>query len=259
MYSRKRNVLGVRRRRSYGRYHPYKRKSAWAYQVYPKVPRLQVPRSRTPLTLMDQPFRKICPLKYVKHVYTTSIPALTLQETIFRANSIYDPEYATGGHKPHGTDELMGMYKRYTVLGCRIDVEAISNLDTVTQVWGVYALMEPNELHNEFTSTGGGCNAVAEHPRMSATLLSGPSLQTVGNRRSVSMYMDIAKFFGLTRAALLANPELSAIENANPTKQCYFSLAGYEPLGNDAPTAAVFKVTLTYYVYFSEPLFIPHS
>lgn len=36
-----------------------------------------------------------------------------------RANDLYDPEYATGGHQPRGFDELMNVYGSYTVIGSK--------------------------------------------------------------------------------------------------------------------------------------------
>jgi len=40
----------------------------------------------------------------------------------FRANDLYDPVHAIGGHQPRGFDEFMSVYKSYTVLGSKISV-----------------------------------------------------------------------------------------------------------------------------------------
>ncbi len=40
-----------------------------------------------------------------------------------RANSIFDPEVAVGGHQPMGFDQYMLMYDRWTILGSKITVQ----------------------------------------------------------------------------------------------------------------------------------------
>lgn len=37
--------------------------------------------------------------------------------TTIRANDLYDPEFAIGGHQPRGFDEMMKVYKTFTVIG----------------------------------------------------------------------------------------------------------------------------------------------
>lgn len=37
-------------------------------------------------------------------------------------NGLYDPYIGTGGHQPRGFDELMSLYKKYTVIGSKIKV-----------------------------------------------------------------------------------------------------------------------------------------
>lgn len=39
-----------------------------------------------------------------------------------RGNDIYDPDVSTGGHQARGFDEFMAVYKKFTVLGSKINV-----------------------------------------------------------------------------------------------------------------------------------------
>lgn len=45
-----------------------------------------------------------------------------VQYESFRANGMFDPEVSLGGHQPRAFDQLMGLYKTFTVLGSKISV-----------------------------------------------------------------------------------------------------------------------------------------
>lgn len=44
---------------------------------------------------------------------------------VFRANSLYDPDYTGTGHQPNGFDALMAAYDHFTVLATKIRVRTI--------------------------------------------------------------------------------------------------------------------------------------
>lgn len=56
--------------------------------------------------------------------YTTrgefSLTNTNVQQITIRANDLYDPEYANGGHQPRGFDEMMEVYGTYTVVGSKV-------------------------------------------------------------------------------------------------------------------------------------------
>lgn len=60
-------------------------------------------------------------LKYSQRINIGS--ANPLSQTVFRANSIYDPDLTGGGHQPYGHDQIATQYATYFVLKSRIKVE----------------------------------------------------------------------------------------------------------------------------------------
>lgn len=66
-------------------------------------------------------------LRYVAHFFLD--PAVnTAVAHVFRANSLFDPDFTAAGHQPYGFDTWATMYNHYTVLGSKIKVHF--NADT---------------------------------------------------------------------------------------------------------------------------------
>lgn len=51
---------------------------------------------------------------------------------VFRINSLYDPEYAVGGHQPLGFDQWSVFYNKYLVLGAKVRADCFSTSTTTT-------------------------------------------------------------------------------------------------------------------------------
>lgn len=59
----------------------------------------------------------------------------TVGQYRFKANGLYDPDVAVGGHQPYGFDQLMNVYNNYTVLGSKITVTLCP-----TSTWNSYGI-----------------------------------------------------------------------------------------------------------------------
>lgn len=81
--------------------------------------RRKVRRSRPTISkaLMPTPFPMRMFTKLGYHQNTNRAPAALIDEFQYRMNSIYDPDYTTGGHQPMFHDELAAIYDRYRVHG----------------------------------------------------------------------------------------------------------------------------------------------
>lgn len=83
-------------------------------------------RRRTRRTVIPSVF-PLAKFQRVNHKYVTSkvinpAAADTLASLYFRANDIYDPEVALGGHSSMLFDQLKVLYKHWIVIGSRIHV-----------------------------------------------------------------------------------------------------------------------------------------
>jgi len=59
---------------------------------------------------------------------------------LIRANDLFDPEHAFGGHQPLGFDQWMAHYDHYTVIGAKITVRFINN-STADRTPGLCGIM----------------------------------------------------------------------------------------------------------------------
>lgn len=76
--------------------------------------RMTVPRNR-----LNFPQSLRTRMRYVTRVEFTPTSTSAIVRTI-RANDLFDPEFAVGGHQPRGFDEMMEVYGKYTVMGSKV-------------------------------------------------------------------------------------------------------------------------------------------
>lgn len=104
---------GRSRKRGKREYFRAKRRSPYAGVV-----------ARSMGALKKSPFE---PVKYVTLRYsqlvTLDAGAGTMAYTVFRANSLVDPDYSGTGHQPLGRDELASVYRNYSVYEATITAE----------------------------------------------------------------------------------------------------------------------------------------
>jgi len=62
-------------------------------------------------------------------VTLNAVAFLTTWHT-FRANGLFDPRFAIGGHQPMGFDQLMAIYSKYTVVGAKMTLRVCGATQT---------------------------------------------------------------------------------------------------------------------------------
>lgn len=73
---------------------------------------------KNPVNLVGFPLQRIVKMRYIEQI-TLSLSG-TYETSLYRANSIFDPRYATGGHQPLGHDQWSTFYDHYVVLGSKL-------------------------------------------------------------------------------------------------------------------------------------------
>jgi ribosomal protein L35 len=71
---------------------------------------------------------------------------------VFRLNSIEDPEYALGGHQPFGHDQFAAIYHKYCVIGAKVRVELLANVNTDvsgSQAYPTFFMYVDDNPHND--------------------------------------------------------------------------------------------------------------
>lgn len=132
------------------------------------------------------------------------------QTHLFSCNGLYDPNITGIGHQPLYFDQLVALYKHYTVLSSKIKITAINNSDIGHA--GVATLY----IDDDTTLI------VAEHARQEAigatTVVMNPHVTLP---QSLRASFNAAKTFG---GNVVDNEELSGDAGANPAEQSYYAL-----------------------------------
>lgn len=182
---------------------------------------------------------RIANLRY-SDTQTLTSSGSTLVGSIWRANSIHDPQQAIGGHRPMGTVTWAGLYNHYVVLGSKITCNFVSATSTgvAPGTAGIYL----NAIDSFPYTTAG---AFIEAKRGSHKQMPVSTTRQISLRNTFST----KKFFNVKDVKDNLN-RLGAATNANPVEEAYYLIWFVTQTGT---TTWYFTVTIDYCVLFSEP------
>lgn len=84
------------------------------------------------------PSQRTVKMRYSQSVVVSSTSGV-MGTTIFRANSIHDPDYTGVGHQPMGHDTWQTLYNHYVVLGSKISVRLLPSATNASPaIAGIY-------------------------------------------------------------------------------------------------------------------------
>jgi len=212
---------------------------------------------RFPYHFADQPLKKFVKLRYVVHEPVTAPAVNSIAVKEYRANGMYDPEFALGGHQPYGFDQLMAQYNHFTVLKSTFNVE-VMNANFADNFYITTALTADSGTLAAAYAAGGagaaGCNALRELPITSRTLAVNTYGQDVrGSHRNTQLRFDAARYFGKRAYDLIGDSRFQGDVGADPPEQAFFGMALYNPTGATVAHEYPITVTITYYACFTEP------
>lgn len=180
---------------------------------------------------------------------SAATPIATL---IFRANSIFDPEYAVGGHQPLGHDQWAYFYDHYSVISStiKISIGGVVPSSTIMEpaVAGVY-------LDDDTTSVTSWQN-IAEQGRCRYRLVNVDPRAPNGRVTLYSSY-SARKFFHVKDVN--GDRELGAAFGSNPVEDAYFLFFLSSLDGLTDITYMEGFAEITYTCRLSEPKTIPES
>lgn len=161
---------------------------------------------------------------------------------VFRANSLFDPDYTGVGHQPLGYDEWGAFYQKYCVLGSRITVivNTDSNSVGVNQLVSVKC-SDTVGLH-DYPQTA------IEDPNTATRVLNG-----VYNGKSG--LITLRKNYSCKNHFNLVDPmdsEQNVNHGSNPADPVFFVVTAWDLDGVDPPNLHC-TVIIDYIAKFSEP------
>lgn len=188
------------------------------------------------------PQKKFVKLKYAdKIVHNGSI----LNQTDYRMNSLFDPNFTSLGHQPLGFDEWKALYNRYRVNSVKVEVTAVQqdNAENASDMVAIF----PN------------INDVSVVQAARVMELENVAYTFVGNTSSgqsiqkLEMYIDIKKLMGLNEL----DEDYASLVTTNPVINPKFTVWVENLWGN--ATAINIMVEITYYAEFFEPKLLGQS
>lgn len=161
----------------------------------------------------------------------------------YSVNGLFDPDVTGVGHQPIGFDQMMALYEQFTVVRAHIKVTFASAGDHARV--GVY--LNPD-------TTSASLPRLVENGLMKMGVVNGPA--TANGTHSfctLELTCDIPKYFGKTREAILASPEMYGTIAANPTEQAYFAVCAWAAFDSSADVTVAYDVIVTYESVYWEP------
>lgn len=183
--------------------------------------------------------------RYVEDISIDPIGAGIMQSYVFRANSMYDPNYTSVGHQPYGYDQyLPTLYNHATVLGSKIScVFSLGNPSVVNAqnniICGISLLDNPTVQTNPslVREQGGYCTWTMITNQMAP-------------RRKTLKY-SAKKFHGVKDVK--DNQQLSHPYNNNPEEGAFFHIWACPPASNVDAQNVLVQVVIEYIALMQEP------
>jgi len=200
----------------------------------------------------DQAPKKLVKLKYVAQKYFSNDSG-TLGVLQFHANGMFDPDNAVGGHQPYGFDQMMAMYKYYTVVSstCHVQLLVGSEVaDYEPNVIGVSLVDQAGRVASAFGAGAFPVEGVMEMPFISKTLTDNPS--ATEKSRSIYLKFNATNFFGKKLDSMIGDDDYRGDGSGNPASTALFEIWRC-PLQGDANPRQDIIVTITYLAIFTAP------
>jgi hypothetical protein len=184
-------------------------------------------------------------LHYVEQ-FTLNAALTSTDNYVFRANSLFDPNYTGSGHQPYGYDQWTTFYTGWVVEKCAISFTCTPpNLSTASpQIDNAILYLTKRRTD---PSAFADINTAIEDPFcVRYVMTSGYQKQP-----KLSTMLDIPSFLGIDRTTYLNSAEYSGATGSNPAVQAYLICgAGSTAAGTTNPDPMYCTAELTFFCKF---------
>lgn len=164
--------------------------------------------------------------------------AVSIVDFVIRGNSPFDPDFAVGGQQAMGFDQWSAFYRRYRVLGSKIDLSA-TNDSAVNAAFGVVPLNTSSALIS--------ATQLLETQYNKQKYVGGDASKGVDRLTS---YISTAKMRGGPHDIVHYESDLTSVVTGNPTEQWYWHMYAYGIGAGATNFDCTLIATITYYVQF---------
>lgn len=143
----------------------------------------------------------------------------------FRLSSLFDPDQTGIGHQPTNFDQLMLLYERYCVYEVEYRITFVSDLSSTNYIVGATVC--------DLNTAAVDRRVLIENGQTQWGVL---GLTTSSNQITFRGTCDIAKSHGVTKKAMIGDPDYSGSSSTNPIENIFLKIwAGDIFLGSDPP------------------------
>ena len=190
----------------------------------------------------------VAPRQLVKFRYraTAQLDATSAAASVvtYRANDLFDPEVATGGGQPLGTDEWSQFYTHFTVIGAQMKATFLPSTDvtTTTPQWcGI-------QISGQSTVVTTSSSILEQKYTRKKMIRSFKA----GTPTTVTSNLSVKKYLGVKD--LIDDRANAGTFNLNsPAEQVYFHVFSAPYAGFYNPDAVNLSVEITYLAILHEP------
>jgi hypothetical protein len=176
--------------------------------------------------------------------FTLSVLAGAVTTQVFRANSVYDPDYGGAGTTVAAYDQAAAVYGRYRVTHFQAELEY---LNTSAQPVFVFAVGTPE------ITVGTSYSVITAQRNVWSKALASKDGEAC-EKHTVSF--PISKIFGVPPSQVLSEDDFAGLVGANPNNQVFLHAGCYNPTGTTA--SVVLRVRFTYHTVWSLPVDLPY-
>lgn len=181
----------------------------------------------------------------VKHRYLENFQIGTTLGTpgtyTFQLNSLYDPNVTGGGHQPLGNDQMEALFKRYCVLGARVNFKCWNRDSDEYLAFGIY--------FSENLLGVVDLQALLEQGSIKYVILPpagiNPRVQQMNANISIKKFAKIRDTVDYTT--------LGADVGGSPARAIYMHVIVWQPDGGSTSAAGSFYMTLDQVALWSKP------
>lgn len=177
-------------------------------------------------------------------------PDLATQVKQFRLNSLFDPEYAAGGHQPTPFDQLSLFYKRFRVLSVKTVLQQLA-MSTEDGTAAANSFQYGMIVQNDPALTAAmSWDSLMQAEKVTHYFKTAQFTDSFNSKAGTMMIKwSGKKYFG---KGYITDNDYTCTSAANPVIVAYLDVFGVAPTGTS--TAMYFNVWQEYIVLCSDPI-----
>lgn len=200
------------------------------------------------LPLTGFPKSKLVRMRYVDEI-TINAGTSGSVRYVFRANSLFDPNFTGTGHQPKGFDQNMIFYNHYTVLGSMCTM-TYANKTGANDIPGYTAILLTDDGVTSAPWTEPFEMFESRYFTRQKPSFAGTERGYVGQKNFLKKKFSAKKFFA--RRNINSDPELRGTATTNPTEGAFFECVVF-PIATNDPSPMTFLVIIEYIALLTEP------